>query len=58
MTAASCQRSAYETHADMLDAEASNMLDAADGMQMILLTIYYVHLVAGLHVQAREAHEK
>ena len=46
---ASCQQSAYETYA--------NMLDGAVGMQMILPTIFHVRLVAGFHVQAQESHE-
>ena len=33
------------------------MLDGVVVMQTILFTICYVHLVAGLHVQAREPHE-
>ena len=49
MATTSCQQSTYETHA--------GMLNGAVGMQMILLTMSYVRLVAGLHVQAREPHE-
>ena len=45
----SCQQSAYETHA--------GMLDGAVGMQMILLTISYVGLVVGLHIEAQEPHK-
>ena len=41
--------SAYEIHAGILDGSV--------GMQMILPTISYVHLVAGLHVEAREHDE-
>ena len=40
---------AYETHAGMLDDTV--------GIQMILLTISYVRLVAGLDVQDRELDE-
>ena len=40
----SCQQSAYETHAGMLDGVVR--------MQMILWRYHYVRLVAGLHVHA------
>ena len=39
----------YETHA--------GLPDGAVGMQMILLTISYVCLISGIHVQTRELHE-
>ena len=39
----SCQQSAYEAHA--------GMLDGAVGMQMILWTVSYVGLVVGLHIE-------
>ena len=45
----SCQQSAYETLA--------GMLDGAVEIQMILLTISYVRLVVGLHIGARKPHE-
>ena len=45
----SCQQSAYETHA--------GMLDGAIGKRMIFLTISYVGLVVGLHIEAQEPHK-